>query len=71
LNRALHTVVLSRLTYHGETKAYSAKRIAEGKSSKEIKRCLKRHLARRLFKRLESDPSLALAGTGASDQICA
>lgn len=54
LNRALHTIVLSRLSHHEETKAYSARRTAEGRTPREIKRCLKRHLARRLFKLLES-----------------
>lgn len=54
LNRALHTIVLSRLAHHAETKAYAAKRQAEGKHPREIKRCLKRHLARRLFKLLEA-----------------
>lgn len=53
LNRALHTIVLSRLTHHQETKAYAARRSAEGKTPREIKRCLKRHLARRLFGLLE------------------
>ena len=56
LNRALHTVVLSRLAHHPETRAYIARRTAEGKSAREIKRCLKRHLARRLFKLLEHEP---------------
>jgi transposase len=59
LNRALHTIVLSRLTHHDETKAYAAKRKAEGKSPREIKRCLKRHLARRLFKLLETSIDMA------------
>ncbi len=54
LNRALHTIVLSRLAHHGETKAYAARRRAEGRTPREIKRCLKRHLARRLFKLLEA-----------------
>ena len=54
LNRALHTIVLSRLAHDDETKAYAARRRAEGKSPREIKRCLKRHLARRLFKLLET-----------------
>jgi len=54
LNRALHTVVLSRLSHHEETMAYAARRTAEGRTPREIKRCLKRHLARRLFKLLES-----------------
>jgi len=54
LNRALHTIVLSRLSHHEETKAYAARRTAEGRSPREIKRCLKRHLSRRLFKLLEA-----------------
>jgi transposase len=54
LNRALHTVVLCRLARHEETRVYAAKRAAEGKTPREIRRCLTRHLARRLFKLLES-----------------
>jgi len=53
LNRALHTIVFVRLRHHPETRAYAARRAAEGKSPRETIRCLKRHLARRLFKLLE------------------
>jgi hypothetical protein len=53
LNRALHTIVLARLTHHSETRIYAARRAKEGKSPREIKRCLKRHVARRVFKLLE------------------
>lgn len=53
LNRALHTIVLSRLTHDPETRAYAARRRAEGRSDREIKRCLKRYVARRLFRLLE------------------
>jgi transposase len=56
LNRALHTITISRMVHHAETQAYVARRTAEGKSPREIKRCLKRHLARRLFKLLERGP---------------
>jgi transposase len=59
LNRALHTIVLSRLAHHPETKRYAARRSAEGKTAREIKRCLKRHLARRLFRLLEARPTLS------------
>jgi transposase len=59
LNRALHTIVLSTLTHDAETRAYAARRSAEGKTPREIKRCLKRHLARRLFKLLEHGPQAA------------
>jgi transposase len=55
LNRALHTIVLSRLAHHPETKRYATRRTTDGKTPREIKRCLKRHLARRLFRRLEDN----------------
>ena len=66
LNRALHTIILSRLAHHAETKAYAARRAAQGKSPREIKRCLKRHLARRLFKLLEAGEQGAPADRGAA-----
>ena len=50
---ALHTIVLARLKYHPPTKAYAARRLAEGKTPREIRRCLKRYIARELFKLLE------------------
>jgi transposase len=56
LNRALHTITLSRLSCHPETKAYATRRLTEGKTSREIRRCLKRHLARRIYKLLEHTP---------------
>jgi len=56
LNRALHTITLSRLSCHPETRAYATRRLAEGKTSREIRRCLKRHLARRVYKLLENTP---------------
>jgi hypothetical protein len=40
---------LWRMHHHN----YLVKRRAEGKSDREIRRCLKRHLARRLFKLLQ------------------
>lgn len=66
LNRALHTVVLSRLLHDAETRAYVARRTAEGKSSREIQRCLKRHLARRLFKLLERGGPVGASSLGAA-----
>lgn len=61
LNRALHTIVLSRMRFHDETKAYVARRAAEGLTQREIKRCLKRYVARRLFRVLEATQSNAQA----------
>jgi len=59
LNRALHTIVLSRLNHDAETRAYAERRTAEGKTSREIKRCLKRHVARRIFRLLEDSAQAA------------
>jgi transposase len=54
LNRALHTVVMVRMRQDADTKAYVERRLAEGKSTREIKRCLKRYVARQLFRQLEA-----------------
>jgi transposase len=53
LNRALHTIVLARLHDDPETRAYAARRRAEGKSAQDVRRCLERVVARQLFKLLE------------------
>ena len=54
LNCALHTIVLTRLQHDPATRAYAARRLAEGKTPREIKCCLKRYLARHLFRILEA-----------------
>jgi transposase len=56
LNRALHTVVMVRMRQDPTTKAYVVRRLAEGKTTREIKRCLKRYVARQLFRQLEVMP---------------
>jgi transposase len=66
LNRALHTVALSRLRHDPDTRAYAERRRAEGKTDREIKRCLKRYIARQLHRQLENTstpakPALAAA----------
>lgn len=53
LNRALHNVASNRMRHHQETREYVERRRLEGKSDREIRRCLKRYLARRFFKILE------------------
>ncbi|WP_107768546.1 IS110 family RNA-guided transposase [Nocardioides terrigena] len=59
LNRALHTIVLSRIRYDETTRHYVARRTAEGKTTREIKRCLKRYIARDLYRLLEHRPIMA------------
>ena len=54
LNRALHVVAIQRQRHDPATKAYFERRRAEGKTDREIRRCLKRYIARELFRTLES-----------------
>jgi transposase len=44
---------------HPATRAYVARRTTEGKTSREAQRCLKRAIARRIFKLLERSERLA------------
>jgi transposase len=52
LNRALHTIATTRMRSCPTTRAYVARRTAQGKSPKEIRRCLKRYIARQLYRTL-------------------
>jgi transposase len=54
LNKALHMVALSRMTFDPETIGYVEKRQAEGRTKKEIRRCVKRYLARRIYRPLNA-----------------
>jgi transposase len=62
-NAALYRIVIVRLRWHQPTKDYVARRTAEGKSKKEIIRCLKRYVAREVFAVLremnQADPATA------------
>ena len=63
LNRAIHLIALTRMRCCPTTRKYVARRRAEGKSSREIQRCLKRYIARELFRALNANlaaPTAAL-----------
>ena len=53
-NRALHTICMFRMGWDQRTQAYVARRTAEGKSKREIMRCLKRYVAREVYRVLVS-----------------
>ena len=57
LNRSLHTIVMTREAWHEPTKRYVARRTLQGKSRREIRRCLTRSTARQLFRLLERQPA--------------
>jgi len=56
-NKALHMIIVGRMKNHPETLAYVERRLAEGLSKNDIKRALKRFLARQVFNDLKTDLS--------------
>jgi transposase len=54
LNEALHTIAINRERIDAATKTYVEKRSAQGRTRKEIRRCLKRYIARQLYRELSS-----------------
>jgi transposase len=56
LNCALHRLAVNKANWDPDTAAYLQRKQAEGKSRKEALRCLKRHLARRVWKHLHTSP---------------
>jgi transposase len=59
LNRALHMILVTRKRLHPPTIAYIERRLQEGKTRREANRCLKRYLARNLYRLLEHGPPAA------------
>jgi transposase len=60
-NNALWRIVIGRLRWHHPTRDYVARRTAEGLSKKEIIRCLKRYVAREVFRVIVAERELARA----------
>ena len=59
LNRALHMILITRKRVSPPTVAYIERRMHEGKTRREANRCLKRYLARNLYRLLEHGPPIA------------
>jgi transposase len=53
-NNALHTITLVRMRYDDRTRDYVERRTKQGLSKKEIMRCLKRFVAREIYRALTS-----------------
>lgn len=52
LNRALHSIANVRMRQDPETQAYVDRRTKQGLSKKRIRRCLKRYIARQIYRTL-------------------
>lgn len=52
LNAALYRIAIVQARHHPQARAYLARKVAEGKTPREARRALKRHLANVLYRRL-------------------
>jgi transposase len=63
-NSTLYLIVINRLRWHQPTRAYVERRTTEGKTKKEIIRCLKRAIVREIYTALKTDfPTLTATAT--------
>jgi transposase len=60
-NHALWRIAMTRLVTDPTTKAYMVRRTAEGKTRREVLRCLKRYIAREMFQLL-TNPDIVPVG---------
>jgi transposase len=56
-NKALYTIVVVRMRHDERTRAYVTRRSQEGLSKKDIIRCLKRYIAREIYRALTKPPT--------------
>ena len=56
LNAAIYRTVIVRMRFHEPTIAYVTRRTAEGKSKRDIIRCLKRYVIREVYHLVKTDP---------------
>ena len=57
LNRAINTIALTRMRTDAATREYVLKRLAEGRTKREIMRCLKRYITRQIYRTLAAAAS--------------
>ena len=71
LNAALHRIAITQMRIHEPARRYLARKRSEGKSTREALRCLKRHLARIVWRTLraaEARRAPLLVGTDTATQ---
>ncbi|MDZ4761229.1 MAG: IS110 family transposase, partial [Alphaproteobacteria bacterium] len=56
-NAAIYRVAIVRMRDDQQTKAYAARRTAEGKTKREIVRCIKRYIVREIYRALCASPA--------------
>ena len=66
LNSTIHTIATVRIRSCPTTQAYVTRRTAEGKTPREIRRCLKRYIARELYRTLTATMATTAATPNAA-----
>jgi len=62
INTALHRIALTQIIKGGAGADYYRKRVAAGDSPAMARRCLKRHLARVVYRRMQHDRKRTITG---------
>ena len=57
LNSAIHTIAITKMTHDEQTRKYVEKRQKQGKTNREIRRCLKRYITRHIYRTLNTQPT--------------
>jgi transposase len=65
-NAALSRIAVSRLRWDHRTRDYRNRRIAEGKTPREVIRCLKRYIARELYQPITKPQPTPIADPSAA-----
>ncbi|GAA3772871.1 IS110 family transposase [Microbacterium kribbense] len=63
LNAAIYRTVIVRMRFHEPTIAYVARRTAEGRSKRDIIRCLKRYVIREVYHLVKANPTTGEIGS--------
>ncbi|MBP2047951.1 transposase [Streptomyces griseochromogenes] len=64
-NAALYRIVVTRLRRDARTRLYLERRTQQGMSKREIIRCLKRYVAREIYREIQPTPALAASSSAA------
>ena len=56
INAAIHRIAITRVRCDQRTKAYIERKTAEGKTTRDAIRCLKRHIIREIWQLLRAHP---------------
>jgi hypothetical protein len=53
----MHVIAVCRLRRDPQSRAYAERARAQGKTDREIRRCIKRYITRQLYRQLENPPA--------------